>query len=65
MQIVILQFCTVSFILWRSNKNESNHIYIKYRKYSRVCKITGKGIESSLVCETNDVPENTIEREDG
>ena len=28
MQIVILQFCTASFILWRSNKNESNHIYI-------------------------------------
>ena len=31
----------------RTDKNESNHIYIKYRKHSRVCTITGKGIESS------------------
>lgn len=28
-------------------RNESNHIYIKYRKHSRVCTINGKGIESS------------------
>ena len=36
------------YILYgRSDKNESNHIYIKYRKHSRVCTITGKGIESS------------------
>ena len=28
-------------------RNESNHIYIKYQKHSRVCTITGKGIESS------------------
>ena len=28
-------------------RSESNHIYIKYRKHSRVCTINGKGIESS------------------
>ena len=31
----------------RVKRNESNHIYIKYRKHSRVCTINGKGIESS------------------